>query len=528
MQGNILLVDDDKKVLEILEKSLTSRGHQVRIARDGEEALINYKQLQPDIVVLDINLPDIDGRDVLRIMRSAPDAPRVPVVFLSASSDPELKVSSLNSGGEDFLVKPFSLKEFNAKVNKVLGRYRSTQALHARGAKLESAITKSRQELLDMNNELKRQLLSMRTLFSISQDLNRRLDMEEMLGGFALTLMGQMRISSVAVYANRRDKDEYFHLETLKGFDRTRISDLKIKTKGPFVKWLKECMGPTKILNADGQPLLNKLPDMRLAIFEYVTPLIVKQNLRGVVFTGPRLGGQGYSPYEIEMLHSACNSAGIAMDNARLFREVQSTYLSTVKALVSIIEAKDAYIKGHTERVADYAVALATKLRLPKQEVRDIAFGAVLHDIGKLLVYEQVLNKTGDLNDEEWEMLKQHPEVGAQIIESMEFLGGTIPLVRHHHESYDGKGYPDGLAGKGIPLGARIITVADSFDAMTTDRAYRKALSFDEAIDILQSKAGSQFDPDVVVAFVELVTRDNFRPRRQKTLDRLQANLQRT
>jgi response regulator RpfG family c-di-GMP phosphodiesterase len=521
MSGRILLVDDDHKVLEILEKSLSGKGHRVFVAQDGEAALLHYKDKRPDMVVLDINLPDMDGRDVLKIMRSVPKLDRVPVLFLSASSDPELKVSALNSGAEDFLVKPFSLSEFNAKVKKVLGTYRNQQALQANRAKLESQVSKSRRDLVEINKELKRQLLSMRTLFNISQDLNRRLDTEEMISGFALTLMGQMRISSVAVYALRRERDQYFHLECLKGFDRRRIADLHLATTGDFAKWLATQSGPQKILRLQGDSIVGLLPDMRLAIFEYVTPIIVKQNLRGVVLTGPRLSGEAYTPYEIEMLHSACNSAGIGMDNARLFRELQSTYLSTVKALVSIIEAKDSYTKGHTERVADYSVGIAAKMRLSKTRVREIAFGAVLHDIGKLLVYERVLNKPGNLTEEEWEMLKQHPEAGAEIIENMEFLAGTVPLVRHHHERYDGSGYPDGLRADQIPLGARIIAVADAFDAMTTDRPYRAALEFPTAIRVLRTKAGSQFDPEVVNAFIELVEIDGFRPRQHSPFEKL-------
>jgi response regulator RpfG family c-di-GMP phosphodiesterase len=513
MSGNILIVDDDTKVLEILEKSLTNRGHRVKLARDAEEALMQYKEHAPDMVVLDIMLPDMDGRDVLKIMRSSPEAKHIPVLFLSANSDPELKVSSLNSGAEDFLVKPFSLREFNAKVKKVLGSYRQRRAMYDRRAMLESEISKSQREYKEINNELQRQLLSMRTLFNISQDLNRYLDMEEMINGFALTLVGQLQISSLAIYTIGREKDDCFNLQGLKGFDRRRIADLNLERQGPFASWLMTHPGPQKILRPDEEQILHKLPDMRLALFEYVTPLIAKEQLHGLVFTGPRLNGSSYTDYDLEMLHTVCNSVGIGLDNARLFRELQTTYLSTVKALVSIIEAKDAYTKGHTERVADYSVALGMKMQLSKQQMRDIAFGAVLHDIGKLMVYERVLNKRGSLTDEEWDMLKAHPAIGAEIIENMDFLSGTVPLVRHHHERFDGTGYPDGLKGTDIPLGARIISVADSFDAMTTNRAYRDSLDFTTALEIMRSKAGSQFDPDVIEPFVELVAEDGFRPR---------------
>jgi response regulator RpfG family c-di-GMP phosphodiesterase len=515
MAGNILIVDDDIKVLEILGKSLRNKGHEVNVARDAEEALGYYKKAVPDMVVLDIMLPDMDGRDLLKIMRTVPGAQTIPALFLSANSDPELMVDSLDSGGDDFLVKPFSLQEFNAKVTKVLDSYRSARALEERTEELETEVSKEQASNVQINRELKRRLLSMRTLFNVSQDLNRRLDLEEMINGFSLTLVGELQISSMAVFTIKRERDTYFYLQGVKGFDKDRIADLKLDTDSEFTRWLMSDPRPQKLARSKDDNWAQKLPDVRLAIFEYVTPIIVKQKLRGIVFTGPRLIGE-YSNPDLDMLKSICNSAGIGLDNARLFRELQNTYLSTVKALVSIIEAKDPYTKGHTERVADFAVALATKLRLSKDEIRDIAFGAVLHDIGKLVVYERILNKPGRLNEDEWEALKEHPAIGARIIENMDFLAGTIPLVRHHHERWDGEGYPDGLVGDRVPMGARIIAVADSYDAMTTDRPYRKALESEVALDTLKSKAGSQFDPQVVEVFVELVEVDRFVPRSRK------------
>jgi len=156
---------------------------------------------------------------------------------------------------------------------------------------------------------------------------------------------------------------------------------------------------------------------------------------------------------------------------------------------------------------------LGAKMKLGRDELRDLTFAAVLHDIGKLVIYEHVLTKPGDLDDEEWEILKSHPAIGASIIEKMEFLSGAVPLIRHHHERYDGGGYPEGLKGDEIPLGARIIAVADSFDAMTTDRPYREALSRDVALNTMITKAGTQFDALAVECFVDLIERDGFQPR---------------
>ena len=516
MPGNILVVDDDPKVLEILEKTLKNKGHDVEVARDAEEALGHYKVRIPDMVILDIVLPDMDGRDLLKIMRSVPGVNDVPALFVSADSDPETRVNALHCGADDFLVKPFSLSEFNAKVVKVLGSYESTRALAERAEELETEVTENRANLAQINRELKRKLLTMRTLLDVSQDLNRELDLEEMINGFALTIIGELQTSATALFTIRRERDECFHLQDVKGIDRDGFSDLRLETRSEFAQWLKANPRPQRLLGAESQEAAQLLPDERLAVFEFVSPIVVKRALKGMVFIGPRLTDKEYTASELDILQSICNSAGIGLDNARLFLELQNTYLSTVKALVSIIEAKDPYTRGHTERVADYTVALGRKMRLSKDDIRDLAFGAVLHDIGKLVVYEQVLNKPGRLSDEEWESLKQHPGIGAVIIEKMDFLAGTVDLVRHHHEAFDGSGYPDGLKGEDIPLGARIIAVADSYDAMTTDRSYRKALTSAVALKTLKRRAGKQYDPEVVDYFVELVEVDGFVPQQRR------------
>jgi putative nucleotidyltransferase with HDIG domain len=176
-----------------------------------------------------------------------------------------------------------------------------------------------------------------------------------------------------------------------------------------------------------------------------------------------------------------------------------------LRSLISIIEAKDPYTKGHTERVASYSVALANRVDLREDDLKRIMFAALMHDIGKMGVLDEIVNKPGALTEAEWELMRAHPVVGAGIVEKMEFLNGTADIVRYHHEAWNGKGYPDGLRGDDIPLGARIVTVADSFDAMTTDRPYRKALTVDQAIAQLEGGAGVQFDADLVKVFVKYI-----------------------
>ena len=179
------------------------------------------------------------------------------------------------------------------------------------------------------------------------------------------------------------------------------------------------------------------------------------------------------------------------------YNNIQKHYLETVRSLVAAIDAKDSYTKGHQERVARYSVLLGEELKLAPKELDLLHQAAILHDIGKIGIPEQILRKTSALTFEEFKIVKQHPAIGAEIISPVEFLKDAVPIVRHHHEKYDGTGYPDGISGLQIPLGSRIIAVADAVDAMLTDRPYARAKSLSQVREELKRCAGTQFDPEL-------------------------------
>jgi putative nucleotidyltransferase with HDIG domain len=182
--------------------------------------------------------------------------------------------------------------------------------------------------------------------------------------------------------------------------------------------------------------------------------------------------------------------------------ELKRLFMSSIKALAQALEAKDEYTQGHSARVAELGIEIGKYLSLPDREVQNIWVAGLLHDIGKIGIRENVLNKPGKLDADEWESVQQHPVVAARILGPIEELSDVIEIVMHHHERFDGSGYPEGLRGSDIPLGARILTVADAFDALTSKRPYRDALPVDEAVGILEDAAGTQFDPVIVRAFV--------------------------
>lgn len=192
-------------------------------------------------------------------------------------------------------------------------------------------------------------------------------------------------------------------------------------------------------------------------------------------------------------------------ENERLYKELQGHVLNTIYSLSDALEAKDPYTRGHSERVKEYSINIAKELKLGDDQIKVIKEISVLHDIGKIGVPEDILNKPGKLTDAEWREIKNHPLIGETILRSLELLKPGLSMVRHHHERFDGKGYPDGLKDTEIPRMASIVTVADAYDAMTSPRPYRPPMAKEEAIQELKQNSSTQFDPEVVNALVKII-----------------------
>lgn len=198
----------------------------------------------------------------------------------------------------------------------------------------------------------------------------------------------------------------------------------------------------------------------------------------------------------------------LARRSFELYTKMRKVYLDTIRALAAAIDAKDPYTKGHSERVAETSVALAQVLNLPGREIENIEYTALLHDIGKIGIADNILGKNSSLTDKEFDKIKEHTVMGAKIIEPVDFLKNSFEAIYHHHEKYNGAGYPDGLKEKDIPLSARIIAVADAYDAMGSDRPYRKKLNKDKILKELKDQSGKQFDPEIVKALISILDKE--------------------
>ena len=203
----------------------------------------------------------------------------------------------------------------------------------------------------------------------------------------------------------------------------------------------------------------------------------------------------------IELMTSIGNSIALSIDNAKAYDNVKTSYLKTVQSLVSTIEAKDIYTESHSLRVAKYATLIAKELNMDKSGLEDTWVAGVLHDIGKIAISDSILNKMDALTKEEYQMVKQHPGIAYKIISNIGLNQEIMKAIKHHHERYDGKGYPDGLKGANIDIMASIISVADAFDAITSERSYKHSKSLEEGLEELNACKGTQFNPQIVEVF---------------------------
>jgi HD-GYP domain-containing protein (c-di-GMP phosphodiesterase class II) len=231
-------------------------------------------------------------------------------------------------------------------------------------------------------------------------------------------------------------------------------------------------------------------------------PVASKERMLGVLQAINKLEGS-FTQSDLDMIETLAHQVATAIENAMLFQEQRETFLGITVAFAEALEKRDNYTGGHTRRVCDYSLSIARQLGLDNAQIEELRLSAILHDIGKIGVADRILQKPGKLEQDEFAEMSSHPSLGSDILANMKSLRKMLGGVRHHHEKFDGTGYPDGKKGDQIPLVARIISVADAFDAMTSSRAYRKALSVETAISELNNFSGSQFDPDVVAAFMQ-------------------------
>ncbi|MBI5192582.1 MAG: GAF domain-containing protein [Nitrospirae bacterium] len=288
-----------------------------------------------------------------------------------------------------------------------------------------------------------------------------------------------------AGYGLPLSKDTFFP------FNYTSAAEVIIKKRTKFI--------PDLILENDMHPFQDMLIEngYRSGV---IAPLIAKGKIIGIFHVGNRKTGV-FNKDHLSVLEGLSAQIAVSLDNLGLVQDLKDMVVNIFRTLSAMIDAKSPWTSGHSERVTKYALEIAREMGLDEKDLKDLELAGLLHDIGKVGTYDIILDKAGELNEEEIKIMQQHPVKGVEILTPIKQLQGIIPVIKYHHEFYNGEGYPEGLKGRDIPLMARIIAVADTVDAMRADRPYRRGRSMDTIVDELKRCSGSQFDPEVVTSF---------------------------
>ncbi len=339
-------------------------------------------------------------------------------------------------------------------------------------------------------------------LLELAHLTSSALDRRRMMKQASTLLADLCRVPACAIWLKDEAKERYYAAAlSANGADLRGLNLIEEDIPG----WQQLAMGESALLELKRAEVFGRRVTLRRmgVTHAMLYPLNVRGLCRGFIIF--YTDGQPDGKRQPALMETAAGQLAIALDNASLYQDIERNYFCTVQALAKAIEVKDPYTHGHSERVTRFAVALGERLGLGETELRNLKYGATLHDIGKIGIAGRVLNKDTALDPEEYEHVKTHTLLGDSIIANVEFLQAPRPIIRHHHERFDGTGYPDNLRGEDIPLEARILAVADAFEAMLSRRPYRMPRSLLEARQELEDNAGTQFDPRIVEIFLDMV-----------------------
>lgn len=342
-------------------------------------------------------------------------------------------------------------------------------------------------------------------LSQLSQILNSTLDHQEVRRR-AMEAATQLMKAEVGSLLLVDVEKQQLYFEVALGDKEETIKKITLNIGEGIAGWVAK----------NGKPLIVNAPEKDPRFFRGVdektdfktqnvicVPVMVKEKVIGVLEAINKVKEEEFNEEDLSLLSSLADQVAIALDNARLYQQLEEMFFQTAESLADAIEKRDPYTGGHTQRVTAYSLATAKYLSLKPLEMKWLRIASVLHDVGKIGIEDQILRKPEKLNPEEFNVIKGHAKMGAEIIEHIRQLREIVPGVKYHHEQINGRGYPDGLIGEAIPMIAKIVAVADTYDAMTTDRPYRKALEKGVAIEELRRCSGTQFDREVVGAFIE-------------------------
>ncbi len=503
-RAKILLVDDDQELIFVLRAHLIAAGYSVEDVQDAETALEVVPEFRPDVIVMDVGLPGMNGIEATRRIKSAPHTSDVAVIMLTARSDTDHVVMALEAGAQEYVVKPFEIAELLARIRTVHRLCETRRALDALNGQL--------------TNQVEERTSRLRILYNFTRSLNGASTREQILDLIidgVQQVTGSQRVSILLKESDNR------HLVCARaaGIDAEVAQRIRVSTTegiaGMVFMTGKTYVASAYDLVADSADRYES--DAFVSTPLIATSLMTSEEKLGVLSITDKAGGGQFAPDEVECIRSIADAGAIALHNQIHRERLDESVNVLLMTLGRLAEFRDDETGGHLERVRLYARVLAHELKtspgyedaVSDEFVENIHRAAPMHDIGKVGVPDEILCKPGKLTPDEYRQMKEHCRIGREVIESAMAKTGPVPILRRcveiaasHHERWDGSGYPEGLAGERIPLSARIIALVDAYDAITSKRRYKDAQEHQKAVGIVRAEAGKHFDPGLIEPFL--------------------------
>jgi response regulator RpfG family c-di-GMP phosphodiesterase len=480
---HILVADDESSVRGVLRDLILALGEEfiVYTAADSFEALHMLHSVPLELALIDIFMPGLNGFELLKEARA--QYPNVMMVVITGQPSYKMVLEALRLGATDFLSKPISL----AELRKILTKLKEAKVPKGNGSIQPNSETEANLEIL--TQKVHDKIQGQYFLHSLSEKLGAIRSARELypfLTEMALTLTGGTQAAF------------FLYSQELGRFNLVSQSGKNFILAMPEPKARQNTSDDHGI--SVGETEVKKFPSQNCLSL----PLKLRGELLGVlhIYEQP---GKHFADETVRRLELLVDRSILTLENLTLHESVFSNLYDTLTALINSLEARDPYSRHHSVRVTHIAVNFAKKLHLSTELIDSLRLAGALHDIGKIGIPDAILLKPDKLNSEEIDIIRQHPVIGDNIVAPLNLLPRERALILHHHERWDGGGYPTGLAGEDIPILSRIIALADSYDAITSDRPYRKCRTHEEALAEIAAHAASQFDPELTKQFVEIM-----------------------
>jgi len=362
------------------------------------------------------------------------------------------------------------------------------------------------QIVTSLNKDVKRRNIEIKNILNLSGQLNINSDSKKAIESFLYTVIGQLGCKHALILTQNHKENNYYSTFSSKGLNIKDLDNIRIYLGSNLLNTFSATREPLLERNIPKDDLYtDEIKMLKFFVNDLFCPIVIKGELKGILIVGEKLSGVKFSREDINLISIVANQAAFVMEQTMVTSEFQDVYFKTIKAMMKSLEAKYVFARGHNTRTANYVNIIANKMGLSHTEIKELTYGTLLHDVGKIAIRDKFLLDTNVFSEDQTivkNKILEHTIKGASILKSAGFEDNVVKLAMHHHEDFNGKGYPHGLGEMDIPFNVRILSVCNTYDAMTSDRPHRKALPELTAKEYLEYNSNKKFDPQVVKAFL--------------------------